>query len=304
MVQKMMAKEPDDRYQSAREILRDLVKVRDGIAVGLVHTNGTASQSQPVALSLSGTSTHTLPLTNGPAPHPTRVTRWVIGGLAGLAALATGVLVYAGMNPPREPAPQPAPVAPTTGLPDVRPLEKLVTTRERELLALLDKRGADSLDVINHSIGAGPACTAQRRGSTRQGSRFAKAQRKKVRDEAYLTRTATPSPAGSGEAIVIASRLQMPRSCQTSCSYCLVRAPSKPPPGRTNSNVAIRSLLRSLLNHLDLGQAVSDTLNRNALALGRRGWNRTRSGDANAAQGRQAGVDSSTSRRPADVVRK
>jgi serine/threonine protein kinase len=33
MVHKMMAKDPDDRHQSAREIIRDLVKVRDGLQV-------------------------------------------------------------------------------------------------------------------------------------------------------------------------------------------------------------------------------------------------------------------------------
>ena len=46
MVHKMMAKNPDDRYQSARDILRDLVKVRDGIAVGLAPASGAAEPAR------------------------------------------------------------------------------------------------------------------------------------------------------------------------------------------------------------------------------------------------------------------
>ena len=61
MVHKMMAKNPDERYQSAREILRDLVKVRDGVMVGLTQTNGAASHSPAGALSLSGTITNGIP---------------------------------------------------------------------------------------------------------------------------------------------------------------------------------------------------------------------------------------------------
>ena len=162
MVHKMMAKNPDDRYQSAREILRDLAKVRDGISVGLAQVNGAVSQSQPVALSLSSTSA--VPVSPAPTA-PARWGKWVIGGLAAAGALAAGVLVYAGLNPPRESSSTPAPA--TTGLPDIRSPEKLVTSRERELVALLDRRdtrrAASSTTPLNSAF-----FTSGRAGSTRR----------------------------------------------------------------------------------------------------------------------------------------
>ena len=47
----MMAKDPDERYQSAREILRDLARVRDGLAVELAQLTG---NGVPAALDALG----------------------------------------------------------------------------------------------------------------------------------------------------------------------------------------------------------------------------------------------------------
>ena len=91
MVHKMMAKNPDERYQSAREILRDLIKVRDGVMVGLTQTNGAASHSPAGALSLSGTITNGIPThgtLNTPVTSGPRWVFWSIAALGGVVALA------------------------------------------------------------------------------------------------------------------------------------------------------------------------------------------------------------------------
>ena len=43
MVHKMMAKDPAERYQSVRDVLRDLAKVREGLSLGLAPPAGLAS---------------------------------------------------------------------------------------------------------------------------------------------------------------------------------------------------------------------------------------------------------------------
>ena len=61
MVHKMMAKSPDDRYQSARDVLRDLQKLRESLTVAtvsLVQVNGQsatgAATEAPLSLTQSG----------------------------------------------------------------------------------------------------------------------------------------------------------------------------------------------------------------------------------------------------------
>jgi eukaryotic-like serine/threonine-protein kinase len=284
MVHKMMAKNPDERYQSAREILRDLVKVRDGIAVGVARANGTASHSQPAALTLSGTGTNVnvQPVGSGaiPAAGPGRWGRWLLATLAAVAALTGGVLVYAKMNPPPEPTSNPAPVPPsppTAGLPDVRSPKKLVTTRERELLELLEHRDTKPEDIINGSIELGLLYIREQRLDNAR-ERFEKLEKEPLTGVGPQSSARTASITGRlGQAVVLAYR-ESPNAAQQS-NELFVKTLNEAFPklsGKGDKFDKIDKLERGhqfvagiLLRHPDLAQAVSDALTRNAIALGK-----------------------------------
>jgi len=264
-VHKMMAKRPDDRYQSAREILRDLLKVRDGIAVGIAQTNGSVGSAPSPALTLSATGTGVLSVASAPG-HPPRPARWVIAGLGGIAALAAGVVVYAGFNSPRDPVT----AAPAVGgLPDIRLPEKLTTTRERELIALLDRRGAGSQDVINHSIELGILYVREQR-LDEADDRFKRLEEEKFPKEPYLTRTAAVT-GRLGRGVVVAYR-DSPGAAQDSIDLfqkALADLFPKFSGKGDRSDRAYQAIAPILFRHLDLSQAVAEALDRDALALGK-----------------------------------
>lgn len=270
MVHKMMAKNPEDRYQSASEILRDLAKVRDGVSVGLAQGNGTASQSQPVALALSITSTNGVAAAAAPifAPAaPARWGRWLFATLAGAGALAAGVLVHAALNPPRDAAPAPAP---TTGLQDVRSPEKLVTARERELIALLDKRDIAPRAVVDHSIELGLLYVREGRLDEAE-ARFARLEKEQFgRELLFLTRKAAIT-GRLGRAITTAYRDTATAAQESNDQFqSVVLGLALKGKGKAErSENGYRALGTILLQHLDLAQAISEALNRNALALGK-----------------------------------
>ncbi len=146
MVHKLMAKDPADRYQSARDVLRDLAKVREGLAVGLparppVPVPPTPSNPPAFGLSVVSGSSPTVGFSGAipAAPPPVRWGRWVVAALLAVLSAAGGVVGYAALHPPPEPPPRPTP-PPLVGLPDVRPPDKLTTARERELVAVLNSR--------------------------------------------------------------------------------------------------------------------------------------------------------------------
>ncbi len=149
MVHKLMAKDPADRYQSAREVLRDLAKVKEGLAVGLPARPPAApvppTPSGPGVLTLSGSaiaagSGQSLGLSTVlPAGPPMRWGRWVAVVALAVFAAAGGVAGYVALHPPPEPQQHPTP-PPIVGLPDVRPPQRITTARERELAAVLNAR--------------------------------------------------------------------------------------------------------------------------------------------------------------------
>jgi len=101
IIHKMMAKRPDDRYQSAREILNDLARFKDGVGLtgglpvgmsGLVPAVGGSSTSIP-AVGTTGMATQ---------PIPTRGGSWryaIVGSLA-LAAALGGAALHWAQTPP------------------------------------------------------------------------------------------------------------------------------------------------------------------------------------------------------------
>lgn len=121
LVHKLLAKDPGDRYQTAREVLRDLARIREGL--GLTQTQPAGAAPEPPAH--AGRS-------------PVGWGRWLWAGAGCVVAAVAGVGLYAVLHP------TPAPPDPTSesepGLPDIRPVEKLTTPRERELLALINHR--------------------------------------------------------------------------------------------------------------------------------------------------------------------
>ena len=149
LVHKLMAKEPGDRYQSAREVLRDLARVKEGLSVGLparppgAPLPPTPPGPQPLATTLSGTvsgSAATLGFSGAiPAVPPARWGRWVAAGFLAVLAATGGAAGYAALHPPPPPPTRPAP-QPLVGLPDVRPPERIVTARERELVTVVERR--------------------------------------------------------------------------------------------------------------------------------------------------------------------
>ncbi len=94
MVHRMMAKQPDDRYQNFKDILRDLNKVRESIAGG--------NTLAPVAIPISGTihggaNAATMGLdgkiTGAGSIHGHRWFPWIVGAAAVIGLLAGGVTI-------------------------------------------------------------------------------------------------------------------------------------------------------------------------------------------------------------------
>jgi serine/threonine-protein kinase len=103
VVHKMMAKKPDERYQTGREIVRDVVRLRDQ----LVGVSG--ARSGPLfSLGPTVPDTGNLVATQIIAPPPRR--RWLpwVAGLSVFLALAGG-LVYGWLSASHTSAPRPAP---------------------------------------------------------------------------------------------------------------------------------------------------------------------------------------------------
>lgn len=183
LVHKMMAKKPDDRYQTSRDIIRDLAKIQRGLSAGVavslsgtglgesgtrlgsgVLQSGAQSGSQPVAVgsgTQSGTNFAELGTSSGtmslrPISPAATGGKWLVGiaGVVVLCGLAfAGWWAFGKLN--TSPAPPPTESPPIVGLPDTRPPVKVVTAKERALLAKWDNPTARPADVLEAGIELG-----------------------------------------------------------------------------------------------------------------------------------------------------
>jgi len=275
MVHKMMAKNPDDRYQSAREILRDLVKVRDGLnvsatqlatSVAAVPVNGKQPSGMTGVLALTQSGESPPPSTPVAPPAPIR---WGRGGLIALGCLlatAGGVAVYAGLHPSRARSSQADGTNPTQGLPEVRPPEKIITTRERELLGVLNTEGTKPDDVIKASIELGLLYVREHRlaEATDRFERL-KARGAEWRDT-FAARTANIT-GRLGVAVVLAHENNKAEASNKLFVDLVTETPKFGPGKSERAAAAVVHWI--LLHHPDLSHAVSDALNRNAINLGK-----------------------------------
>ena len=263
MIHKMMAKNPDDRYQSAKDITRDLVKVRDGRTVvtgTLVRAPGV---ERPVTVGGASDAALSLTQSGATAPEPVRWGRWLLVGFACLLATAGGVFVYAGLNPPPDPHPH---AQPGPGLPDVRPPEKLTTTRERELLAVLNTEGTKPDDVLKASIELGLLYVKEHRLADAT-DRFEKLKNRGGDWRDPVAARGASLAGRLGQAVVLAHKNEAEPSNKL---FLEVMADAqKFTPGGPKGGDRSATLSWLLLRYPDLSSAVSDALNRNAANLGK-----------------------------------
>jgi serine/threonine-protein kinase len=293
MVHKMMAKSPDDRYQSARDIIRDLVKIRDGLQVvtaqlamsqpaTTVHGKQ-ASESPPLELSDCDSdvdAAEEAPVktqararaqvkAQPPSRRQTNRARWLALALACVLATGAGICVYVAIHfasEPRANANSNSTTPPGQGLPDVRPIEKLTTARERELLAVLNGKGTDPDDVVKASIELGLLYVKEHRLADAT-DRFERLKGKSTdwwRSDPNASRSANLT-SRMGLAVVLANEDKADASNKLFLEVINEPLPKFIPKGERSTASANRTLLR----YPDLSHAVSDALNRNAANLGK-----------------------------------
>lgn len=264
MVHRLMAKNPADRYVTARDILRDLAALRDGLSL---------ATTAPIALSISDAaavpaglaSNHSQPVI--PPPRPASWPRWVVAGVAFAVAAAAGVGLFAALNPPQSPNATAAPAAvvpqsPPTAFPDIRPSEPMISTRERELIALIGTRGTKGEKVIEAYIEWGLMLVRERRLDDAMQV-FLKLAAEKL--DGPISNLKADRAGRLGQAVVLAHQDE----AQTSMEMMekVLRDPIPKQPGKADKGESTRFVHGLLLQYPELAQAVSDALNRDAINL-------------------------------------
>lgn len=279
MVHKMMAKGAADRYQSAREIVRDLIKVRDGLATGTAGLGAThalpglalsgggaggTSGSRPVFVPEAVPSAP-VPVASVGAPH---WGRWVLALSACGVAAAAGVVAFAALNPPVQPVPPVPPVV--QGLPDVRPVEKITTARERELLAVLNTETTSPTDAIKASVELGLLYLKELR-LPEATARFDKLRTRSAQWADPIAARSGSVAGRLGLAVVLAHENKHEPSNKlfvevVSEPFVLPKFPKDKGDKADRTGAAVSWVL---LRYPDLSLAVSDALNRNAANMGK-----------------------------------
>lgn len=144
IVHKMMAKKPEDRYQTAREIMRDLARLRDGLPTAAAQLAlGQSNPSNPTLAQgdfRSPSGSTTMPV----AVHSVRWGRWALFLILLVAAGAAGAAIHWQTTPDLASRP----LVPLQNTPEqpANPAE----SRERELQKILrDTKVKSDLEVTN-----------------------------------------------------------------------------------------------------------------------------------------------------------
>lgn len=265
LVHRLMAKKPGDRPQSARELLRELARLKDNRGG---KPGGLPAATVPLTLSSSGVApfpdSSPLPVLANTAPR--RWIRWAFAGIACLVAVSVGAIAAALVHPK---AAAPAKTASQVGggLPEIRLPETLVAPRERELLAIVRDRSTAADTWTSAAIELG--LLYLREGRLNEAAARFEAMEKESFSAAPVAQLSARFAGRLGKAIVMAHRdndPQHPNAAQESARLFTEALATPPsvllPKGKGNRPDAIR---RFLMRHADLAQAAADAVRRNEM---------------------------------------
>jgi serine/threonine-protein kinase len=268
-----MARDPAERYQTAREILRDLARVQKGLSVGLPVPPPSTTHLPLATVSQSAVA--------GPAgvPEPARTSwaRWV-GRAVMIAVLGIGGWwAYGQWNPLRDTRG----LHTGPGLPDARPPEPVTTARERALKARIASRESKPAEVFTANLELALIYVKERRlDEAETVFKVLESERPERLPPAKEAAVPAVMAGRLGQAIVLAYRDRAKESNEH-----FERALYGPP------RVPALAIDRFLLAHPDLAQAVGAALDRNAENLNvprlpdRLEWLRTPGGIARGPKG-------------------
>lgn len=157
IVQRMMAKRPEDRYQTAREILNDLARVKEGTGLPAATLRSGVSVFSPAvgnsstvvpAMHTSGLMTQGIPMR--PSPW-----RYVIVAILAVAAAAGGAVLHWAQKP------TPTPVNPDEALADIDPSPNVL--KEKELKRQIHDKGRNPTFVMDDLLELADLLIAERR---------------------------------------------------------------------------------------------------------------------------------------------
>ncbi len=234
LVHRLMAKNPADRPQTAKDVIRDLQRIHKGLAV------------PPPVLSASAP----LPFPSGEVPVVPRPRRGAWRWLAAAGVLAVGAggwLAYSLVVPKSEPPPVPT----ATGLPEVKLPAPPVSTREATLREKWEKSTAGSADHLAIGFDLGLLLVGERRWDEATGV-FTQVEKSKPPKPTDFPVTAEVL-GKLGRAVVLAHQDKWKES-----NTILEDAVKALPKDRTT---AVQKLC---FDHPAVGQAVAEAVNRNA----------------------------------------
>ena len=255
MVHKLMAKRVEDRYQSARDVIRDLGKIREGLPLGPNVTSAIPAASYFAGMSVvQGPTPSALASTVFLGPPP-QSSRWG-KGIAYAMALAGAGFATAYAWPKGRTA------TPTNGVVE-RSADRIVSTRELDLKAKIDNRATTGEDLLSATIEIGLLCVQERRWADAEAIFKDLESEKNVRiprpqEQAFVL-------AGKlGRAIVLA---QQDRAKESTALFLEAlarnRAGAELPKGGRNLPAAAAAQ-GFFLRHPDLSKAVAEAIARNA----------------------------------------
>jgi serine/threonine-protein kinase len=263
IVHRLMAKRPEERYPTAKDVLRDLARVRAGQPVGQtmpVPTSGlmpSLGDAPPPA----GGSAFAF---SGPAAAPAvapPANPWPGRAAGGLAVLVTFVGGWWAFGRTHRPA-DPPPAAAAPGLPADRPPPEVpvVSRQERELAARLDRRGLTLAEVTTTAVELGLLQVRERRWADAERT-FARLEAEKAEGRPGGGRPLTGQPvplhqvaAKFGLGVALAHQDQAEKSVEAFRDG-LKLVPAQRPP-------AERLFAQFLLDHPALAEATAEALDR------------------------------------------